>query len=163
LRRFGGIRNAPYAAALIVALLIAFTGGAVATRGDDAAPVLPRDGAWGRYEIEHFLSNGTKLTPLVTLSFVGSVVEYADPSRWVEVKGVIPKGGKGEGTHLAKVLIRERDLIESKDPLGHPLRIWARHPGEPQAQLAKVAFTTGPNLMLWAPGALKTLKESDES
>src|SRR5262249_40011807 len=91
---------------------------------------------------------------------VGTAVEEGVACRWVEVKVVVPKGERQpEGTYITKMLISTRDLTELRDPFVHPLRTWNRQPGDPEATERKGAFMVGPNLMLWLPGALATLKE----
>jgi hypothetical protein len=123
-------------------------------------PKLPADGSWVQYEFEASIADKRTMKNVVTLSFVGSAVEEGVACRWIEVKVVVPKGERQtEGTYISKMLVSTEDLMELRDPFVHPLRTWSRRPGEQEAAETKQAFMIGPDLMLWAPAALKTLKE----
>src|SRR5215472_8728295 len=93
-------------------------------RGDEPQPVLPRDGAWVQYQWDwNRLDNGQKMSATVTLSFVGTIVEKDERCRWIELKYVIPEGDE-KGTLIEKLLVREKDLLESANPMENVLRTW---------------------------------------
>jgi hypothetical protein len=135
-------------------------------RAEDRLFELPKDGSWVRYDLEMVGPDGTNRPSTVTLSIVGSVVENETRCRWVQVKWVVPKGWHPRypdgGTILSKMLISEQDLRENAEPFQRAVRTWQRKPGEDHAEQTKVAATTGPNLMLWAPGMLRTLDETSD-
>jgi hypothetical protein len=144
----------------LAALGIALIAGWVSApgRADDGNRELPKDGAWARYD-ENWerLDNGQKVSYSATLSFVGKLVEKDELCRWVEMKYVALDGPEKDTLIISKMLIREKDLHESENPITCVLRCWEQVNDEP-ARLSDAhqnyASTIGP-LLLWTPGALK--------
>jgi hypothetical protein len=129
-----------------------------AGRCEDRQRELPGDGAWAQYQWDwHRLDNGQKMSATVTLSMVGVVVEKEEPCRWVELKYVIPEGDE-KGTLIEKLLIREKDLFKSANPMEHVLRTWVRFNDEPVRRKESHEnndMAIGP-MLLWTPGVLKS-------
>jgi hypothetical protein len=126
-------------------------------RGEEPQPALPRDGAWVLYQWDwNRLDNGQKMSATVTLSFVGTIIEKDERCRWIELKYVIPEGNE-KGTLIEKMLVRERDLLESPNPMENVLRTWISFNDDP-VRLKEFPETNdiaiGP-MLLWAPGVLK--------
>jgi hypothetical protein len=150
------LRRGPFpGAVIIVALAIGWnppTG-----RSEERQRELPRDGAWVQYQWDwHRLDNGQKMSATVTLSIVGVVVEKDEQCRWVELKYVIPEGDE-KRTLIEKLLIREKHLLESANPMEHVLRTWVRFNDEP-ARLKEphqINDTLIGQMLLWTPGVLK--------
>ncbi len=95
---------------------------------EDRPRQLPKDGTWVRYQKEVAnLANDKKYDEIkVTLSFVGSAVDEGEPCRWLELKAVIPEGRDGAGAYVSKVLVPERELLDSESPFEHARRTWVR-------------------------------------
>jgi hypothetical protein len=158
-----GLGGESAAAALIAAALVigwARTDG----RGENLHRELPKNDAWVQYQWDwNRLDSGQKMSATVTLSIVGSVVENDEPCRWVELKYVIPEGSE-KGTLIEKLLIREKDLLASANPMEHVLRTWVRFNDEPV--YLKEAYNNkdeaiGP-LLLWTPGVLKNVAKGGD-
>lgn len=110
------------------------------------------------------VDNQVKAEGTVTLSCVGSVVEHDEPCRWIELKEVID-AGREKRTSVYKMLVREKDLRESGNPLGNVLRTWFQENGEPprpvNANRERFDAMLGA-LLLWTPGVLKGTRAGDK-
>ncbi|MSR57330.1 MAG: hypothetical protein EXS05_06630 [Planctomycetaceae bacterium] len=126
-------------------------------RGDDQPRQLAKDGAWVQYQWDwERLDNGQTMSGKLTLSFVGSLVENGEPCRWIELKYVIPEGNE-KGTLIEKLLIREKDLLESENPIETVLRTWVQFNDEPayRKEPHQNNDSTSGTTLLWTPGAMK--------
>jgi hypothetical protein len=152
------LTSAPLVAAfVVVAALLGMT--PAIGHAEDRLRQLPKDGTWVRYQKDVAnLTNDKKYDPIkVTLSFVGSAVDEGEPCRWLELKHVIPEGRDGAGTYVSKVLVPERDLLESESPFEHARRTWVRRLDGPVTKAPEGGrddMTFG-ELLLWTPGMLK--------
>ncbi|HLJ11095.1 MAG TPA: hypothetical protein VKU82_07895 [Planctomycetaceae bacterium] len=98
---------------------------------------------------------------IVTLSYVGSLVEDRQPCRWVEVKNVIgdEEGGK---VWIRKMLVTEAGLLHNDGYLtdAKVLRAWLQRPDRSITKLdEKRGF---PYVFIGTPGSLKHMARSDE-
>ena len=95
----------------------------------EAQPVkLPDDGWWIKYYTN--VKNETngevqKFTGLTTYSLVGTVMENGEKLRWVELHSTSSEWNKRH-TVLLKLLVAEKDLIESERPLEKLKRGWSK-------------------------------------
>ncbi len=138
-----------------------------AAAAEEAEAKLPEDGMWARYAGEwEQLNNGAKTSHKVTLSFVGRVMEGDEPCQWIEINTVVPAGDPEQGTYIHKLLVRQKDLLESKNPLEKIVRVWSKFKDKepvdvsPDEHRHDIMF--GP-LMLWTPGVLKAAGRSDQA
>jgi hypothetical protein len=97
-----------------------------AAQSEDASATLPDDGWWFRYSVttkEDREGNTEVSTVKHTYSLIGTATENGEKCRWVEMKIVGYFGGK-DRTQIAKLLVPERDLLESEHPLNRLVRGW---------------------------------------
>jgi hypothetical protein len=120
---------------------------------------------WARNQLDwERVDNGQTESATVTISIVGSVLEGTEPCRWIELKYEVADGGE-TGTLLQKLLISEKGLLESNNPMEHVLRTWTCFNDEP-ARLKDPRLNNdsviGP-LLLWAPGGIATARKAGPS
>jgi hypothetical protein len=150
-----------------------------ASRSDYRPPALPPDGAWVRYrstseETTEKVKGKFKLrfegkdvekeytvrrSELITLSFVGSVIEDQEPCRWVEIK--IENTDDNKVT-LYKMLLKEKAFFDKKGALasGNVVRTWQRkHDGTIEKRDKPPGYSF---LFLWTPGGMKTVSRSGD-
>jgi len=156
--------NASAAIRLPATLLIAvaIVGAPTVSHGEDCSSTLPEDGAWVRYQWDwERLDNSQKVSGTVTVSLVGSVLDRSEPCRWIELKHEIPEGDE-KGTLIQKLLIPEKDLLESSNPVEHVIRTWVRFNDEP-VRLKDPKWNNDSAiapLLLWTPGAVASSEKA---
>jgi hypothetical protein len=129
-------------------------------RGDDVRTELPKDGAWVRYQAElEDLRSGKKYTRDIRLSFVGTAVEDGQTFRWLEQRESDSGGGVPPKFEIFKVLVPEKQLLESSLPFETVRRAWLRKfTGEIEDVTNKPLLIQGnfAPYLLWTPGMLKS-------
>jgi hypothetical protein len=141
-------------------------------RGYEPVPKLPDDGWWVRYHIntkqEHANNERKEFSWTCTFSLVGTANENDEKCRWVEMKYAF-RGG--EKTRVAKLLIPEKDLLESDQPLDRFVRGWIKnesgnvHVGKSENNMnttggLSVYYMAGRDLIIF-PGLRRKFEKGD--
>jgi hypothetical protein len=126
-------------------------------RGEDEPPNRPDDGAWVRYQfVAGYKGEKEDSSMTVTLSLVGTTDDDGVRCRWIEIKTVMEEPAELAGTAIVKLLLPEKDLLESASPFAHIRRHWRRVRGEPVKEgPLLVDAASYENLLLWMPSMLK--------
>lgn len=106
-----------------------------------AADELPKDGAWARYYVVT-KTDGEERSWKRTIRFVGTVTENGEKHRWVEFADLSTQQSESaKPRHIRdvhKLLIPEKALRESTNPIRHAVRGWSLYGSSGQGP-AKIA------------------------
>ncbi len=137
------------------------------TNAEDQTAKLPDDGWWIRYSWnEKTEVNGVfrgEYTEKMTCSLVGTRTEDGEKCRWVELNRVWSLENK-ERISLYKILIPEKDLLESEKPLGGLKRGWFKN-GDFDVRAIKLGqeIKSNSNLLRFFPGRWQKTERLDKA
>ncbi|GAB4155636.1 MAG: hypothetical protein Tsb009_32430 [Planctomycetaceae bacterium] len=96
--------------------------------GGGLIQTLPKEGAWVKYFIEmkaNIQQREQNMSGELTMRFLGTVKENGEPCRWVEMQ-MVGQEGERKTYHVAKLLIREKDLAPGAKTNLQIIRGWKR-------------------------------------
>lgn len=96
---------------------------------DENVSQLAADGWWISYLTTAKAvagQNVNEYTLKATYSLVGTDVVDGERCRWLEVNSVFSRKGQNDSVYLAKLLVSEKDLLESEEPVDMFKRAWLK-------------------------------------
>lgn len=138
-----------------------------------AAETLPKAGTWARYYVYQKYQSGVERSYRQTIRFLGTVTENGEKHRWVEFVNVGRlKTSEGKPiTEIYRLLVPEKVLRESTNPLRQFVRGWWSQQGAPRKSFETLDLRRmrhnldqyfGPSLV-WLPGLSKSAKATKNS
>lgn len=152
--------SARLSAIAVVGFLLVSTATVSISCADELRPTLPENGTWVRYQVDTERLGVFKRSRQFLLSVVGRELQNEEACLWLELK----KTGKfvadgDEETHIWKLLVREKDLLENDKPLENVIRVWHRFNANPPELCLPEHFRVGfDESFMWTPGVVKNAK-----
>src|SRR5260370_29625071 len=93
------------------------------------------------------------------------MIDEDEPCQWIEIKTGVPRGDSDGGQYIHKFLVRQKDLLASKNPLENVVRAWRQlkdnaPDNPPRTQRYDIGLGS---LLHWTPGVLKDAARSGQT